>query len=876
MPVIRLRSLFLLPVLLGYGLLLPANAAAQPFTIDSPTTGSFFEGVTSVTVTGTMPDWMNIQTASINGIPVTIGANFSVAVPVDPLLVMNRITMDVTISPPGPFGSDWRESRMVVVGDGVTTGFVLDGAASPDGAILRIGDTGLAQIAPIVESLSSDALDVSELITGQNPIAQGTFGIIPYTANAVEVGFGGFGLAVDSVVGGMDTDIQIDDFFIEVDLELGFLGSCTLEVETTTANLTGSYDLQPLASDPSFVDVNLTTPVGVSLAGFTSQFVSGICNDPLIGDIVNLIIGQGDIQQLMQDGFEDNLSDPDGAGPLDSPLAAAIEQALAGISIAGPVGEALDGTFDSTITSVDEDDDGLSIIADAAIYATTPDPLAPDLPASYTVSEPVPTFGVLTPVQQLSYGMAFSISTSAMNQLLKTQIENGLLRQTVDEFLGFPLTVGVLQLFLPGLAGVGLPNNTPLEFDIAPRMAPLLTGAAGPGGELTEMKIGALGVVLNAAGFPLPLLVIEIDLDAGLDLNFTQQGLEFALNTAGAQIDVTVLFSLLAATDAEIVTTFEQLFPFFAADLENAIDAFPVPSLLGLELAPVEVSRLGGGYLGLFADLTLAPAPTIENVVFTDLSSGDFQQSGGCWLREWRHRVSGAQLGNVLTANARGMLGADAGCTTNDASSNATLHHRVNFDVVGNGQLWELYIDHDIMGAMDRISDGYNDGFGFQDGGGTATVGTVFGSWSIAGGASGTFDITPSATHISDGIGGGSNDEDVPFSGSNGITLQGGSTGASVELEFSVNLDAFSNSNIAFPTANGDEMAIRLGKNDTIDNNFTAGSYPGMGSRNIADDGHFTNVELVPLPEPGPLLSLAAGACVLQVLARRRRLRRER
>jgi hypothetical protein len=45
-------------------------------------------------------------------------------------------------------------------------------------------------------------------------------------------------------------------------------------------------------------------------------------------------------------------------------------------------------------------------------------------------------------------------------------------------------------------------------------------------------------------------------------------------------------------------------------------------------------------------------------------------------------------------------------------------------------------------------------------------------------------------------------------------------------------------------------MAIRLGKNDTIDNNFTAGAYPGMGSRNIADDGHQVSVVLTTAPLP--------------------------
>ena len=321
----RLRPLALTS-LLGLSLLLPWLSSCQPNAdvfIDSPTHGSFVNG-TTVHVTGRMQTWWNFQVVLVNGIPVTPAETFAVDVPIDPSKVMNRITVRGVVG----MGDARIDTVMVVVGDGVTTGFVNDGEATPEGVALRIGDTGLGQIAPIVESLSSDSLDVSELITGQNPIAQGSFSGISYTANVVEVGFGGFGLAVDAAPSGLDTDIQIDDFFLEIDLDLGFLGSCTLEVETATANLTGSYDLSPLASDPSFVDVSLVSAVGVALGGFSSQFVSGICDDPLIGDIVGLIIGQGEIQQLMQDGFEQNLADPDGAGPLDSPLAAAIESAL--------------------------------------------------------------------------------------------------------------------------------------------------------------------------------------------------------------------------------------------------------------------------------------------------------------------------------------------------------------------------------------------------------------------------------------------------------------------------------------------------------------------------------------------------------------------
>lgn len=831
----------LLPALLLLG------SCGQParLFLDAPVHGTFLNG-TQLLVEGRLTRPGQFASLTVNGAPVTPASDWSVTVPVSPGAVFNRITAEGVLNG----GRILRESVTVVVGDGVTTGFVLDGDPTPQGVAMRVAQTGLDQITPVVESLSSDALDVGELITGQNPIAQGTMSGIDYTANVVEVGFGGFGLDAGSMPGGIDTVITIDDFFLEIDLDLDWLGSCTLEVETTYADLGGAFDLQPLAADPSKVDVSLVSAVTVDLGGFGSQFVSGICDDPLIGDIIGLILGQGEIQDLMQQGFQDNLADPDGAGPLDSPLAAAIEDALAGISIAGPVGDALGGTLDAPIVSVVEEASGLTLAADAAFTSNGPVAGAPDLPASYTVDEPFPTFGPTTPDGDLPYGLAFGISSSAMNQLLKTQIENGLLRDDVTEFLGAPLTAGALSILLPELST--FPSDEPAVIRVRPRLAPVVTGEPGPDGELARLEIAALRLEMEMPDLNHTFLVMELDLEAGLDLDFTSAGLAFTLAAPGASnLDVTILENPLGTNEQLIVGVFQNLFPVFAEQLEDAIDAFPIPSLLGLELEPVEVARMNGGFLGLFANLVQEPRPRIENVVFTDQSSADFRQQGGCWLREWRHRVSGSVFGNDVSANLRGMLGADAGCTTNDAHSAATAAYRVAFDVVGvPGWTWTLDLDHAIRGALDRISDGYNDGIGFQDGGGSAGLVTpVMASWQVVGGTSGSFDFTPTVTSISDGVGGSSTTQDVEFSGSAGATLQG--TGdAQVELSFRVDLDAYSNSNTAFPTANGDEMAIRLGKNDTIDDNFTAGGYPGLGGRNIADDGHTVSVRLSSAPTP--------------------------
>ena len=39
-----------------------------------------------------------------------------------------------------------------------------------------------------------------------------------------------------------------------------------------------------------------------------------------------------------------------------------------------------------------------------------------------------------------------------------------------------------------------------------------------------------------------------------------------------------------------------------------------------------------------------------------------------------------------------------------------------------------------------------------------------------------------------------------------------------------------------------------MGANDTIANGFTAGGYPGLGNRNLLDDGHMASIALTATP----------------------------
>src|SRR5207253_9613289 len=131
-------------------------------------------------------------------------------------------------------------------------------------------------------------------------------------------------------------------------------------------------------------------------------------------------------QQLAVNGIRGFLSDPDGSGPQDSPIADAIETTLAGISIAGPIGQGVGLLFDSPLFDALEDPTGITFGSDARFRVSVgtgpgqcqPPPGAPNLTASYSPPAAFPSFGATTPVLHTPYGLGIAISPAAFNQLL--------------------------------------------------------------------------------------------------------------------------------------------------------------------------------------------------------------------------------------------------------------------------------------------------------------------------------------------------------------------------------------------------------------------------------------------------------------------------
>jgi hypothetical protein len=170
-----------------------------------------------------------------------------------------------------------------------------------------------------------------------------------------------------------------------------------------------------------------------------------------------------------------------------------------------------------------------------------------------------------------------------------------------------PITAFLLSLISPEFGQ--LPPNTPLRVDIAPTIAPVVTGNPGPNGELTELKIAHVAVDIVEPGPGTVWLSGAFDARLGMDFDFLPDGSGLAITIAEpSETDLTmnVIYNPLGTNEAQLEAVLPGLIRTQIPDLAGALAGFPLPQFFGLSLAGVEVSRTGQ-FMGLYANLTPAP-----------------------------------------------------------------------------------------------------------------------------------------------------------------------------------------------------------------------------------------------------------------------------
>lgn len=838
-------------------------------TFVSPPAGTIVE-TSEVTVTGGLPNGAPPGgTITVNGVvgTWTSSTEWSATIPVD----TNKYVTPVTSIYNGPDGHRYIQKSSVIHGPKVD-----DGEYSPNGVGMYFTNHGLTGLGPVINSLAAGSFDIASILPpGTSVVSNVDAGSGVTITNGVvyEAGAESINLATNSTAGGVATDIGITNLYLGITLTLSGLvsGDCKLEVQIPSTAINANFDLAP-GTPADSIDVNMIGAPTVTPSGLNFEFISGPCDPstPIIGSIIN---GQasGAVEDSIKSGFVSELSDPDGTGPLDSPVADAIETALGGISIAGSVGDAVQAHLDAPFTQISETNDGIDFRSNADFSTTVgtgpgecqPPAGAPDVSSSMDVAGTYPTLGTTTPTGGVPYGLGLVISSSTFNQLLSSMTECGLLNQDLTSVtLGantVPITSSVLSFLIPAFGNTAkIPANTPMKIRVDPEAAPFITdAAAGPGGEpaelfLPDLRIDFIQPGTGPGGVPVEAVWLSLAVDAplGFAMGFDSATGKLAPTitpSTSDKVTTRVLLNGIEAPVAATETAFSQLFPNFVSSLGASFGAFPLPSFLGLNINVLEIARTGTNYWTLFADLTPAPVTHLENTTVTDLSEADYSTDSAVFNSyEWRHRIRKMLSGNQVKVKLAGVISADACCTVDDSEAGANVGYRIDTDVVAEpGANWKLDLSSLMRGAHRAVDEGY---------GAQSNITTIVAKYQIDGGAWQTFSFD-----VGNGEGADPNETtpwqggwsqasfQEPFEGSNAATING--TGShSVRVEYSFHVQAWSDSNWAFPAEAGNESSIVFGANDALANGFSAGEYPGPDGRNIMNDGHFGTITLTPLP----------------------------
>jgi hypothetical protein len=551
-------------------------------------------------VTGTVEvgEGDTLASVTVNGVVATVdGTHWSADIPLDGAAVLNKVLVEATYGS----GQKLRERRTVVYGDGNHATVLPESQVLSDAVGLRINESSFTKLGPVIKQLTT--IDPGAIAPRgtvlMDECLQRIIGCTLYvkaTTSAAPT-LRDFDVQLASHDGNAQATVNLYDLHIDIDVAAKVLGintNCDLVVDADKTTIDGRYTLRPNPSDPTVLDVNLVgTAPTVTLTGVTHDFTSGVCSLPLIEQIVNSILG--DVQTLMHDNLVRQLGDPDGAGALDSPVADAIESALANVHIAGPIGDALGLELTSSLQSVAVDEQGLGFRATGRFASSGPVAGAPNLTSSVGWGDSLGPIAATSPGGH-GYDVAVGASASSFNQLLAGETERGLLNVDVNQLDGVPLTLkGLLDLI--GAGGL-VTNDMPLTIELRPEVAPIVTTAAGPGGALGELRLAGYRVTVKTVDPSAVLMELVIDFTTGVDLSFQDGGLAFGIRAPAADaFDVAITKNPLGIPDAIIEQVFEQLTPRVFESVQDALPKFPLPQFVGLNLQPVEVNRQGTGFV---------------------------------------------------------------------------------------------------------------------------------------------------------------------------------------------------------------------------------------------------------------------------------------
>lgn len=648
----------------------PTGTLQPAIALSAPAHGSFIDPAaqSSVNVQGRVLNPSGGESVLVNGIAVTPDGNgdFAATVPLNAAAIFNPVLAQLRNAGAELIGQD---RRIVIYGSSVA-----DGAHSPQSVALRLNDSGLDQLEPAVTSLVD--LDLATLVPPGTSLGSATLN---------SASLDRFGIQLDARVGSIFANVILYNLHVQASAS-----GCNIFIDAETTDILGNYSLEPNAVTPSMIDVTQQGPVTVQFGSFSWHHQCGGFFGPLLQLLLPLVVG--DLQNgIVKPGLEGFLNTIDANG--NTPIAAAVEGALAGIDLAGSIGGGLGVKLDAPLFTVAEDNDGITLGTNTAFTSQVgsgidqcqPPPGSPNFGASYHVAEAFPSFGTAVPHpqnpgQMLPFDLGLGISTSAFNQLLKAKVECGLLNTDLTEFdLGggpLPLNAGLLAALIPEF-GI-LDPELPLKIHLVPTIAPIVTGSSGPLGEPAELKISHLLLEVLDPANPQAgsYMSAAVDVRVGLGAAFDEASGDMAF-TLGAptpnDIGVTVLHNAIQTNPVAV----QQSLPFLLApilpSLASTLGTFPLPQFVGLQLRGIDISR-NHQFLSLYSNL--APTASTLTSLFTPPIAGlhrnDFTGYAGAVFQTGAAPITVHELG-FLDTNEQPLErngGFDTSVASNASNSN--------------------------------------------------------------------------------------------------------------------------------------------------------------------------------------------------------------
>lgn len=470
----------------------------------------------------------------------------------------------------------------------------------PDGNANRMNNTGLGAVRNLIMGELQSQLNLVGQEVNGGTITQFSYGTIGVNIAAI---------GTNSAL----LQLNLPNLSMRVEgVDSGFLGiTCDLNYTAQLVSISYNANIEPAAPDGDALTA-LTNSISTGFTNDNAELTGGLgfCN------LAGLLV---DVKAQLQDAFEDQIA---------ASLPGGLNQALAGIDIAGPIGSALNVLIDSRYNSVPEDSDGITFKVDSNVIALAPAPDAPPITQTLLpASAGPPVLGPNIPGTSTPYDLAFCLSDGFINRFMSAFMLTGAFNQNLTELPdpqggpAVPLSTSLVSLLFADPAYFNACSNpSPDGCPVTLQLRPTVAAVARPPqpGEAGDIVLIVPNYQLDAVGdnggTPVPLV------SASLTFEFPVR-----LGAAGDRISPSVgalTVSNLKITDNPIGADADSfaagvlaLFPQAASSLGALFAEVPLPPFQG-----TQIYGIGSGYnvscSGLYLSFTPPPpsaTPTRTN-----------------------------------------------------------------------------------------------------------------------------------------------------------------------------------------------------------------------------------------------------------------------